>query len=166
MIAVRNEVYTRTDVPHPACSVRIYQHDWFIIADIRCQPYQRSEESGIPWTYWGTEPGDIINGACNDEIFLYIGILVVCVMIPADHIRESIITVCLRIVCIVPFEKSPIGKGNRFKIFLGKYHLITPEFQRNMSFHGLKPERQVKFFSVRFCNKTDPGDSLFKAFFY
>ena len=109
-----------------------------------------------PWTDRGTEPGDIINGACDDEIFLFIGILVVCVMIPADHIREGIITICLRIVCKVPLEKSPICKSNGFEIFLSKHHLITPEYQRNMSFHGVKSEGQVKFFNIWFCNKTDP----------
>ena len=93
-----------------------------------------------PWADRRTEPGDIINSARDDEIFLYIGILVVCVMIPADHIRECIITVCLRILCIVPLEKSPVREFNRFKIFLTKHHVSLRNIRGTYSFMRWNPK--------------------------
>jgi len=42
-------------------------------------------------------------------------------MIPADHIRESIVAVGLRVECVMALKKSPICKRYRFEIFLTKH---------------------------------------------
>ncbi len=44
-------------------------------------------------------------------------------MIPADHVGKGIITMRLRILCIMSLEESPIREGNRFEIILRKHHL-------------------------------------------
>jgi len=41
--------------------------------------------------------------------------------VPADHARESIIAMSLRVKRIMPLEKGPICKCDRFEIFLTKH---------------------------------------------
>jgi hypothetical protein len=45
-----------------------------------------------------------------------------CIMVPADHVRESIIAMHLRIIFKMTLKKIPICKGNRFKIILLEHH--------------------------------------------
>jgi hypothetical protein len=45
-----------------------------------------------------------------------------CEVVPADHVRESIAAVDLRVKRVMALEKSPVGKSDRFEIFLIKHH--------------------------------------------
>jgi len=42
-------------------------------------------------------------------------------MVPADHARESVVAVGLRVERIMALEKSPICERDRFEIFLTKH---------------------------------------------
>jgi len=63
------------------------------------------------------EPGNPCDGARNNHIPVHVRVPVRCKMVPADHVRERVAAMGLRVERIMTLEKSPIGKRNRFEIF-------------------------------------------------
>src|SRR5208337_1308853 len=118
--------------------LRIDQDDRFIIADIGGQPYKRTEQGRVPGPDGWAEPGSVVNGAGEDDIFLHKRVGILGVVVPADHIRERIVRMHLRVKGIVLFKKRPVRKRYGFEILLAE-HYGSPE-----SIRGVCPSMRRK----------------------
>ena len=121
IVPVGNEIDPRADLIHPAGGIGIDQVDRYVIAHIRCQTNERAEERRIAGADRRAEPGDAAYGAGNNEVFFNISIGIVGVMVPADHVRERVIAVGLRVQGVMPGKKFPVGKRDGYKIILGEH---------------------------------------------
>ncbi|MFZ2500167.1 hypothetical protein [Methanosarcina sp.] len=72
------------------------------------------------------ETSHSFGSACNNHISVHVSVSVVRKMVPADHVRERVDAMVLRIECVMALKKSPVGKRNRFEIFLTQ-HYVSPQ---------------------------------------
>jgi len=79
-------------------------------------------ERRVTGTDWRAESGHACDGACNNPTPVHVRVSVLRKMVPADHVRECVAAVGLRVERVMALEKSPVGKSDRFEIFLTKYH--------------------------------------------
>lgn len=61
------------------------------------------------------------NFTCKNHIPVNVGVAILRKVIPADHIRKSVVAVGLWVESKVAFEKGSIRESNWFEIFLTKH---------------------------------------------
>jgi len=118
VVPVRDEVDPRADLPHPCRSLPVNQDKGFIVADLGCEADKRAEERRVAGPDRGAETGYPVNGACQDDIFFHVRVLVMGKVVPADHVGEGVVAVYLRVLRVLFFEKCPVRKGHGPEIFL------------------------------------------------
>lgn len=139
IIPVRNQVDPGAGLLYPSGDIGVNQHERLVVAYIGCKPDERPEECRVVGTYWGAEPGNTADSAGNDDIFFNIGIRVMGVMIPADHVREGIIAVSLRVQLVMPGEKIPVGKRDGHKIIRAQHQSCPRKMSGTRLSMGQKP---------------------------
>ncbi|WP_235283137.1 hypothetical protein [Methanosarcina sp. 2.H.A.1B.4] len=73
-------------------------------------------------------------------------------MVPADHIRERVAAVGLGVKRVMTLEKAPVGKSDRFEIFLTKHFkqdsdLALNLFELTKTMYGQLINLQI----IKFC---------------